>query len=194
MTPLTVTIVDRPYKAGRHILNVQELQNKIKAKWADSVVRVVHVEGMDLRQQIALFQHTSILIWTHGAAMADLLFLPQVANLALMQISKQKFQLKSVCKSVLQTTFDEQKCCAEIEQYHQQFFKKCKELFGVVLVLVKILELPQNIVSNISSSETYKAMPTCREQEQWSSYLGLMLIRHMNGLKAFSQTSAFPYK
>lgn len=84
MDPLTVTIVDRPYKAGRHILNVQELQTKIKAKWADSVVRVVHVEGMDLRQQIALFQHTSILIWTHGAAMADLLFLPQVLHTTLL--------------------------------------------------------------------------------------------------------------
>ena len=82
--PLTVTIVDRPYKAGRHILNVQELQTKIKAKWADSVVRVVHIEGMDLRQQIALFQHTSILIWTHGAAMADLLFLPQVLYIVLL--------------------------------------------------------------------------------------------------------------
>lgn len=106
MTPLTVTIVDRPYKAGRHILNVQELQNKIKAKWADSVVRVVHVEGMDLRQQIALFQHTSILIWTHGAAMADLLFLPQVASLALMQVFKQKFQLHSACECILQTILD----------------------------------------------------------------------------------------
>ena len=33
IAPLTVTIVDRPYKAGRHILNVQELQSNIKAKW-----------------------------------------------------------------------------------------------------------------------------------------------------------------
>lgn len=76
--PLTVTIVDRPYEAGRHILNVQELESKIRGKWPGSQVSVEHVEGMNLRQQIALFQHTSILIWTHGAAMADLLFLPQV--------------------------------------------------------------------------------------------------------------------
>ena len=76
--PPVVTIVDRPYKVGRHILNVQELQARIMAKWSDAVVRVVHIEGMDLKQQIALFQHTSIVIWTHGAAMADLLFLPKV--------------------------------------------------------------------------------------------------------------------
>jgi len=82
--PLTVTIVDRPYKAGRHILNVQELQARILAKWPGSVVRVMHIEGLDLKQQIALFQHTSILIWTHGAAMADLLFLPQVVLLFCM--------------------------------------------------------------------------------------------------------------
>ena len=72
--------MDRPYEAGRHILNVQELESKIRGKWPGSLVRVEHVEGMDLRQQIALFQHTSILIWTHGAAMADLLFLPQVLH------------------------------------------------------------------------------------------------------------------
>lgn len=76
--PVVVTIVDRPYRAGRHILNVQDLQVCVMAKWTDAVVQVVHIEGMDLKQQIALFQHTSILIWTHGAAMADLLFLPQV--------------------------------------------------------------------------------------------------------------------
>ena len=33
IAPLTVTIVDRPYKAGRHILNVQELQTNIKTKF-----------------------------------------------------------------------------------------------------------------------------------------------------------------
>ena len=76
--PVVVTIVDRPYRAGRHILNVQDLQVCVMAKWTDAVVQVVHIEGLDLKQQIALFQHTSILIWTHGAAMADLLFLPQV--------------------------------------------------------------------------------------------------------------------
>ena len=76
--PVVVTIVDRPYRAGRHILNVQDLQARVMGKWPDAVVQVVHIEGLDLKQQIALFQHTSILIWTHGAAMADLLFLPQV--------------------------------------------------------------------------------------------------------------------
>lgn len=79
-SPLTVTIVDRVYKAGRHILNIRELQARVLAKWPGSVVQVVHVEGLNLNQQIAVFQHTSILIWTHGAAMADLLFLPQVVH------------------------------------------------------------------------------------------------------------------
>ena len=79
-SPLTVTIVDRSYRAGRHILNIRELQARVLAKWPGSVVQVVHVEGLDLKHQIAVFQHTSILIWTHGAAMADLLFLPQVVH------------------------------------------------------------------------------------------------------------------
>lgn len=76
--PVVVTMVDRPYRAGRHILNIQDLQARVTGKWPHAVVQVVHIEGLDLKQQIALFQHTSILIWTHGAAMADLLFLPQV--------------------------------------------------------------------------------------------------------------------
>lgn len=76
--PVVVTIVDRPYRVGRHILNVQDLQARVMLKWPDAVVQVVHIEGLDLKQQITLFQNTSILVWTHGAAMADLLFLPQV--------------------------------------------------------------------------------------------------------------------
>lgn len=86
--PLRVTIVNRPYKAGRHILNVQELQAKVLAKWPGSVVRVVHIEQLDLMQQIALLQQTSLLIWTHGAAMADLLFLPQVISVSVLHQSK----------------------------------------------------------------------------------------------------------
>lgn len=76
--PVVVTIVDRPYRVGRHILNVQDLQARVMLKWPDAVVQVVHIEGLDLKQQITLFHSTSILVWTHGAAMADLLFLPQV--------------------------------------------------------------------------------------------------------------------
>ncbi|KAL0039375.1 hypothetical protein WJX79_005487 [Trebouxia sp. C0005] len=78
--PVRVTIVNRSYKAGRHLLNAGELQARILGKWAHSVVQVVDLQGLDLHQQIALFQQTSILIWTHGAAMADLLFLPQGAG------------------------------------------------------------------------------------------------------------------
>ena len=77
--------MNRSYKAGRHLLNAGEVQARILEKWAHSVVQVVDLQGLDLRHQIALFQQTSILIWTHGAAMADLLFLPQVqqaSNLA----------------------------------------------------------------------------------------------------------------
>ena len=70
--------MNRSYKAGRHLLNAGEVQARILEKWAHSVVQVVDLQGLDLRHQIALFQQTSILIWTHGAAMADLLFLPQV--------------------------------------------------------------------------------------------------------------------
>ena len=70
--------MNRSYKAGRHLLNAGEVQACILQKWAHSVVQVVDLQGLDLRHQIALFQQTSILIWTHGAAMADLLFLPQV--------------------------------------------------------------------------------------------------------------------
>ncbi len=84
-TPVRVTIVNRSYKAGRHLLNAGEVQARILQKWAHSVVQVVDLQGLDLHHQIALFQQTSILIWTHGAAMADLLFLPQVqqaSNLA----------------------------------------------------------------------------------------------------------------
>ena len=76
--PVRVTIVNRSYKAGRHLLNAGEVQARILQKWAHSVVQVVDLQGLDLHHQIALFQQTSILIWTHGAAMADLLFLPQV--------------------------------------------------------------------------------------------------------------------
>ena len=76
--PVRVTIVNRSYKAGRHLLNAGEVQARIFSKWAHSVVQVVDLQGLDLPHQIALFQQTSILIWTHGAAMADLLFLPQV--------------------------------------------------------------------------------------------------------------------
>ena len=42
------------------------------------MVQAVQMDGLTLQQQMALFQNTSVLIWTHGAAMADLLFLPQV--------------------------------------------------------------------------------------------------------------------
>lgn len=78
--PVRVTIVNRSYKAGRHLLNAGELQARILGKWAHSVVQIVDLQGLDLHHQLALFQQTSILIWTHGAAMADLLFLPQGAG------------------------------------------------------------------------------------------------------------------
>ena len=81
-SPLTVTIVNRPYTAGRQILNDQDLQDHIRRKWPGSIVNIAQIEGLDLKQQIALFQNTSIMIGSHGAAMADLFFLPQVSKFA----------------------------------------------------------------------------------------------------------------
>ena len=94
--PVVVTIVDRPYRVGRHILNVQDLQARVMLKWPDAVVQVVHIEGLDLKQQISLFHSTSILVWTHGAAMADLLFLPQVLPSALLVSAISHLQCRSI--------------------------------------------------------------------------------------------------
>lgn len=80
--------MDRPYTAGRHILNLPGLISRIRHKWAGSVVQAVQMDGLTLQQQMGLFQNTSVLIWTHGAAMADLLFLPQVGAFLLINQDK----------------------------------------------------------------------------------------------------------
>lgn len=74
-TPTNVTIVNRQYHAGRHIVNTEDITNNIQGLQEFANCRVVNVEKMSLAEQVKLYRDAQILVMTHGASIANIMFM-----------------------------------------------------------------------------------------------------------------------
>ena len=81
--PPKITLVQRPYEAGRSILNLYSIKKDIQklglVKQSGAQVDIVYLEG-SLREQAEHVWNSSVYIWAHGAAMAQTFFLPRGAR------------------------------------------------------------------------------------------------------------------
>ncbi|KAL0019010.1 hypothetical protein WJX79_009020 [Trebouxia sp. C0005] len=76
--PYDVTIVNRAYHKGRHIVNVKEVAEGITAMDHVKSTRVVYMEPLTFKQQIQVYADSQVLVMTHGAALINILFMPKV--------------------------------------------------------------------------------------------------------------------
>ena len=53
--------------------------------WCCSVCRVVYMEPLSFKEQIKVYASSQVLIMTHGAALVNILFMPEVGLLTLRQ-------------------------------------------------------------------------------------------------------------
>lgn len=80
LAPPRILLIDRPYSAGRHILNVAEVAAALQARYgAAAAVHVAHMDGLSLRDQAQLWGSQSLVIHMHGAALGNYPFLPRHA-------------------------------------------------------------------------------------------------------------------
>lgn len=84
LDPIRVTLVNRPYEAGRSLLNAHTVAQRIREHAValgieDVEVNVLYLEG-SLREQARAVAASSLYIWCHGAAMAHAFFLPAGAR------------------------------------------------------------------------------------------------------------------
>lgn len=75
--PYDVTIVNRDYHKGRHIVNVKEVAEGIAAMDHVKSTRVVYMEPLTFKQQIQVYADSQVLVMTHGAALINILFMPK---------------------------------------------------------------------------------------------------------------------
>ncbi|RMZ52701.1 hypothetical protein APUTEX25_000820 [Auxenochlorella protothecoides] len=92
LAPLRVVFVNRPWSQGRSLLNLPETLDWLRGEWAPSrsfgaplAFEAVSVSAAtELRDQIAVFQRASVLVYPHGATMAHAQFLPR--NAAVLEV------------------------------------------------------------------------------------------------------------
>lgn len=75
--PFQVTIVNRAYHAGRHMVNSVEVAQKLQEMPQVSSTRVVYMEPLSFKEQIKVYASSQVLIMTHGAALVNILFMPE---------------------------------------------------------------------------------------------------------------------
>lgn len=73
--PYKVTIVNRRYASGRHMINSVTVAKNIKRMEHVAAVRVIYLEDMSLKQQAQVYMHSHIVIFTHGAACGNVIFM-----------------------------------------------------------------------------------------------------------------------
>lgn len=77
--PLTITVIDRQWNASRHIINIDQVMLTLKANYPRARVELHYLENLTLKQQAEIYNRASIVMWVHGASMANLIFLPRRA-------------------------------------------------------------------------------------------------------------------
>lgn len=78
-SPPTIVVIDRQWNASRHIINVNHVMATLKAHYPTAHVELHYLEGLNLKQQALIYNRASIVLWVHGASMANLIFLPRRA-------------------------------------------------------------------------------------------------------------------
>ncbi|PSC74740.1 DUF563 domain [Micractinium conductrix] len=76
LSPKTVLIVDRPYEAGRHLLNIRSVEKFVMERFPQDAVRVQYFEDVPFPDQLRIINSVSILVMVHGSAIALWPFLP----------------------------------------------------------------------------------------------------------------------
>lgn len=75
-SPKTVLILDRPYEAGRHMLNIRSVERAVRERFPGDTVRLQTFEDVPFPEQLRIMSGTSILVMVHGSAIALWPFLP----------------------------------------------------------------------------------------------------------------------
>ncbi|EFN52264.1 expressed protein [Chlorella variabilis] len=74
-----VLILDRPYEAGRHMLNVRSVEKFVRQRFPGDDVRLQYFEDVPFPDQLRIMGSVSILVMVHGSAIALWPFLPPKA-------------------------------------------------------------------------------------------------------------------
>lgn len=80
-----VVVIDRHYsdRSGRAVLNMRQVVKRMVKRYEchpHVEIQLAIVEGLSMQQQAALYNNATVLLWLHGAAMANLIFLPNNAT------------------------------------------------------------------------------------------------------------------
>ena len=78
-TPPTIVVIDRQWNASRHIININHVMATLKSHYPKAHVELHYLEGLNLKQQAVIYNRASVVLWVHGASMANLIFLPRRA-------------------------------------------------------------------------------------------------------------------
>lgn len=78
-SPPTIVVIDRQWNASRHIININHVMATLKWHYPTAHVELHYLEGLNLKQQALIYNRASIVLWVHGASMANLIFLPRRA-------------------------------------------------------------------------------------------------------------------
>ena len=79
ISPPTIVVIDREWNASRHINNINHVITTLKHEYPQALVELHYLEGLTLKQQAVIYNRASIVMWVHGASMANLIFLPRRA-------------------------------------------------------------------------------------------------------------------
>lgn len=75
----TIIVIDRAWNASRHIVNVNYVMSSLERHYPQARVELHYLEHLSLKQQAVIYNKASIVMWVHGASMANLIFLPRQA-------------------------------------------------------------------------------------------------------------------
>ncbi|DBA66825.1 TPA: hypothetical protein ACH3X2_001961 [Trebouxia sp. C0005] len=75
--PYKVTIVNRQYHKGRHMVNSLEIAQKIEEMPEVQSTRIVYMEPLPFKEQIKVYASSQVLLMTHGAALVNIMFMPK---------------------------------------------------------------------------------------------------------------------
>ncbi len=78
-SPPTIVVIDREWNASRHIININHVMTTLKHQYPRANVELHYLETLNLKQQAVIYNRASIVMWVHGASMANLIFLPRRA-------------------------------------------------------------------------------------------------------------------
>lgn len=80
VNPINVVIIDRAYGGGRTFLNVDQMVKLVQDKYPTVQVQLRYLENSTVEEAAGTFDDATVVIWQHGAAMTNLVFLPDGAT------------------------------------------------------------------------------------------------------------------